>query len=605
MTIRRSLKQLFRMPVTTVLFFILFSIASFFFCCGMSLWANNQATIMAYEDVFTTVGTVRQKATALGKREHWDAKTREYTTVPYPKYSSVIPVSVLDFEGVEYLLEPEKRPYYGAWSHNLNLSSMGSGWSGSFVAELTPLEDCVIDDPVKMQLGKVLWSNYQLREGEIIWICDHFNNNPQQLFADTTYVMSLCSSMGHDDESDVGEYIPQSGIDSSQYAPDGTLIATNSDGNFFQEVTEDFYQTEDGKCWMELAKAMERIYETFPVWPTSGTHLLPSFFNGTAYILEGEDITAEEYEIGERVCLISQKFANNNTLSPGDTVRIPLFYANYKNAPIDNYMSRSMSVPGSFLNAEGKLYPIFSDHEYIIKGIYSSIESSGSSHGMGSNTVVIPAASVKESDADNILAYGPMKDTTTSFQIPNGSIEAFMEVVGQQDVDNLEFVFYDKGYSQLQRGLENMKRMSLFFLVIGAAMAIALIFFFCHLFISKQERRTAIERTLGMSKKKCALSLLSGFLLVVTLAISTGCVAGFFVENKLLDNISTEVYYDTTYTIGRTHQSVAEVEQQEVSVLYPVMAGGGLLIVAILVSAIAMQRNLQKEPLQMLGSHKE
>ena len=96
MTIKRSLKQLFRMPVTTVLFFILFTVASFFFCCGMSLWASNRVTISAYEDAFITVGTVRQKASALGKKERWDAGTREYTTFTYQKYSSVIPESILE-----------------------------------------------------------------------------------------------------------------------------------------------------------------------------------------------------------------------------------------------------------------------------------------------------------------------------------------------------------------------------------------------------------------------------------------------------------------------------------------------------------------------------
>ena len=336
--------------------------------------------------------------------------------------------------------------------------------------------------------------------------------------------------------------------------------------------------------------------------PTSGTHLLPPFINGTAYILEGEDITAEEYAKGEKVCLVSQKFAKNNTLSLGDTVRLPLFYANYRDAPVDN--TSGLGGRDSLLNSEGKLYPIFSDHKYRIKGIYSSIESSGSSHGMGTNTIVVPAASVKESDADNILAYGPMKDTTTSFQIPNGTVEAFMEQGGRQVIDNLEFVFYDKGYSKLQGGLENMKQMSLFFLIIGAAMALVLIFFFCHLFISKQEMRTAIERTLGMSKKECALSLLSGFLLVVTLSIFIGFIAGYFVEKKLTDNISTEIYYDTTYTIGLTQQPKAEVEVQQVSVLYSITAGGVLLIAAILISTIAMRNNLQKEPLKMLSLQK-
>jgi len=157
--------------------------------------------------------------------------------------------------------------------------------------------------------------------------------------------------------------------------------------------------------------------------------LLLPFYNGSAFITKGEDITPEEYAKGERVCLISENFANLNGLSVGDVLRLPLYRANYQSAPLDDFYERAPDIKtgtvgvgwhiGPPLNADGKPYPVFSDHEYVIKGIYqNSVYGKDARFSMGANTVVIPAASVKESDADNILAYGPMQDTTTSFKSP-------------------------------------------------------------------------------------------------------------------------------------------------------------------------------------------
>lgn len=597
MIFEKSLKQLLRTPVTTALFLMLFATSAFFLCCGVNIWEQNGATIKAYEDAFLTIGVVQQSATAVAKGERWNAETKQYSIFNYPQYSSIVPVSALDFEGADYLLGPEKRPYYGAWVQDYKTYN---SLSNLLIAELTPLTDCVPDSPVKMKVVKVLWSGYTYNEGNTLRLCDLFNDNPQPLYAGKTYVMSLQQY-----SSDEIDYIPASGIVSTQYRADGTRVQADFNTTFYQEVTAGFYQTEDGKRWLELAKAQQRIKETIPVWPTSGTHLLLPFYNGTAFILEGEDISAEEYANGERVCLIPQNFARDNGLEVGNMLRLPLYYANYQNAPIDNFTKSGMGFNFSLLNAEGKVYPVFSDHEYLIKGIYQSIEGSGSNQGMGHNTVVIPSSSVRESDADNILAYGPMQNNTTSFQIPNGTIESFMALWAQQENDQLKITFYDRGYSQLQRGLENMKKMSILFLAVGAMMSLTLVFFFCHIFITKQKMRSAIERMLGFSKRKSAASLLSGFLLVAVLAIAIGCTAGYFAGTRLSQNTSMGVYYDTDFTSGHVEEEPPDVDGQTLPVWYSVMVGAILFVTTCLVSVVFMHGNLKEEPLKMLSSKKE
>lgn len=624
MILGKSVKQLLRTPVTTALFMVLFAIAAFFMCTGAVIWARNQATIKAYENTFITIGTVQQRATSMEFTKMWDSFQKDYTRKSIATYASVVPSSVLDFDRAGYLLGPEKRPYYGAWCPDLQLWPEGTNYKTRpfYVVEVTPLEDYVPDHPGEVQIVRVLNGNmdnalFVLKPDDIILLCDHHNDDPKPLYAGKTYLLSLESGSTHDPSNLAYgeiEYWPVTVTFSTQSRPDGTLVENNVTPPVIQEVTDGFYETAEGQRWLAYAEAVNNSYKTVPVLPTNGTQLLLPFYNSTAAIAAGEDITPEEYAGGERVCLISENFAKMNNIAVGDTLRLPLYCANYESAPIYGFYEVApdsiATVPiqwfiGPPLNADGKPYPVFSDHEYVVKGIYSNTRSNNAAQDMGGNTVVIPAASVRESDADNIIAYGPMTDATTSFQIPNGSIETFMENYLKQGNDVLDFTFYDHGYTQLHRGLENMKRISLLFLAIGAAMSLALVFFFCHVFISKNKMRTAIERMLGYTKKQCAASLLSGFLLVAALAVTIGCVAGIAAEGQITKRLTSQDYYDISYTIGPLGRDGVELEENAVSVLYSPAAALALLLVTGLISSAFIRGNVKEEPLRLLGGRKE
>ena len=411
------------------------------------------------------------------------------------------------------------------------------------------------------------------------------------------------------------EYHPDSVSFSNQYLADGTLIDDNIVYRSIQEVTDDFYETEEASLWLEYASIVNNAIYTIPVLPTSATHLLTVFYDGLAYIVEGEDISAQEYENGDRVCLVSENFANRNGISPGDALRLPLYFSNHSVSPVYWFIEPDPGYAGhpravrweieAPLNDDGVPYEVFSDHEYIVKGIYSGPAWADSLFELGANTVIVPTASIRESDEDNIIAYGRMMHATTSFQIPNGSIESFMENWYKVGVDELEIEFRDRGYTKLQQGLDNMKRVSLLFLIIGAAMALALLFYFCYVFISQNKMRTAIERMLGYTKRQCAASLLSGFLLVAIIAIVIGCAAGMLVEGRITDSLKGEQQYDTTYSMGVTDEGEAELELVSISSLYSPASGAALLLATALISAAFVRAGIKHEPLLLLGSKNE
>jgi hypothetical protein len=631
----KSVKQLLRTPLTTALFMALFAIAAFFVSSGAVIWARNQATIKAYEDAFVTIGTVRQHPSYMETTYKWDAFEKDYTQRAVARYSDITPPSVLDFDGAGYLINPQRRPFYGALRPDMQLwpdDPHSYTLREHLIVEITPLEDCVPAGPVEVRIVRRFnekpryVSDHQLSTGEYvrtlvagdtILLCDHNNDDPQPLYAGKTYLADIIRKGTHERLNFVmiTEYAPQTVTFSTQYNPDGSVVESNAATTSIVEVTEGFYDTEEGRRWLAYAETVHNSYKTVPVLPTSGTQLLLPFYNDTAFIVEGEDISPEEYENGERVCLVPENFAKINGLALGDALRLPLYCANYKYAPNDNFYGYDLgNAPGiqfitweigSLLNADGEPYPVFSDHEYTIKGIYSNTPDLDAAYAMGANTVVIPARSVRESDTDNIIDYGPMEDTTTAFQIPNGTIEAYVEKWLAQDNEELEITFHDKGYTQLQRGLENMKRIAALFLAIGTAMSLALVFFFCHVFISKSKMRTAIERMLGYTKKQCAASLLWGFLLAAALSVAAGCAIGAVAQGQITDSLVSREYYDMSFTTGVLGSESVALVENDVSALFSPVAGAALLAVTGVVSAVFIRGNVKQEPLALLGGRQD
>ena len=635
----KSVKQMLRTPVTTALFALLFAASAFFVCSGIAIWARNQAAIKAFGDVFVTIGTVRQLPDSIEVTESWDAFEKDYTLYSAPGYSAQIPPSVLSFDGAGYVQSPRQRPFYGAWASDIVLLTQypeGMPYNRRealwerHVVELTPLEDCLPDEPVEVRIENVLTDgtadvhpSFLLRKGDVILLCDHYNDDPQPLYAGRKYVAYIRYRYGHNpglsegqqpewNPGEVGSPI----VVAAQYGPDGALAAPAVTIPAIMEITDGFYESANGLYWLAFAGSVYDSYRTLPVIPTDATHLLLPFYSYNSFVMLGEDISPEEYARGDRVCLVPEHLAEMNGFSPGDKIRLPLYFADYKNETSKAFFEVDHTGEAGHLvewymraplNAAGEPFGVFSDHEYTIKGIYKSAiySTHDAAIALGANAVIIPAASVVESDENNIADYGRMLETTTSFQIPNGTIEAYMEKWLAQGIDDLEITFYDRGYTQLHRGLENMRRASALFLAVGGAMALVLAVFFSYVTISKNKTRSAYERALGYTKKQCAVSLLSGFLLAAAVAIAVGGAAGVYMEGRITSGLLYQELYDTSYTIGPLGRGDVTIDEFDAPAAYAPLAGLALLIATAAISSAFMYANLKDEPLIMLSGKQE
>lgn len=614
----KSLKQLLRTPMKTALFFLLMTAATALLVLGANLWAQTQAQMDAVEKQFTTLGTVEQKPNRTQMRTGWDAADGAYYSEAEPVYDSVISADVLDFDGANYLKAPEKRPYYLA---DLQGLAVRDGGTALFypVVEFTPAETAVPDHPIKVYVQRFLYPEAENQNNEYeIYVCDHWTENPAPLEAGKTYVAYTNVIVNHHENAKSSiEYALIAAERSTQCDAGGNLLVSDRQTRTFDEVTAGFYETERGQYWLELSKALSMWDTTAPVLPVTDTALLPSFHDRTVYVREGRTFSAEDLENGAAVCLVSEEFARKNGLSIGDKVELPLYGVNEKDSPHRTFGDGNGLRTFSLLNAQNRAYTPFWTAKYEIIGTYYSVGTYGKPAGsieMALNLFLIPANSVKADFAGNIVDSGPMQRATTSFQIPNGTIDDYMAAynrnVPAEVRENLEITFDDNGYSQIIGGLLNMRYVAIILFAAGLLSALAILVLLLYFFIVKQKKRTAIERSLGMSKAQCRVSLMAGILVLALVAsvIGVGIGAVLLQSDVLTGTAQSESEeIDTTFSIWAKGQT--EVTEPETDATVPVAVyvfiPVCLLVFIFLLSLVLVNRNLKTEPILLLSGKGE
>lgn len=229
MLLRNSLKQIRRTKTRTVVFLLLMMLAVTFLSLGVNLWQACNANMKEYEQAFMTVGVVNQKENAMEVTEHWDALFNEYTYRDKPIYDSILPISLLDFEGANYIIKPKQRPYYGAYCPNIKIwpadleEMLIRMWSS--IVEIVPYEDCIPNKPVKVKVTRVFWGKREV--GEDIWFCDQFKKNPGLFKAGKTYITAIQSGINPFNDSyyePLAYTIPYNPIVSTQQNKKGELF---------------------------------------------------------------------------------------------------------------------------------------------------------------------------------------------------------------------------------------------------------------------------------------------------------------------------------------------------------------------------------------------
>lgn len=275
--------------------------------------------------------------------------------------------------------------------------------------------------PIRMEIVKSYAESHQA--GETI---SFFHYDDLRLEAGKRYMTSLQLYSEVDGDGEY-EFCLSHGLATSQYDTDGNRKKGAYKEIQISEVTEGFFDTEIGKCWLEKSKAIQKFQDILPVTPVDDINLIMAFYEQRAYIKEGRKILPEEYEQGDNVCLVPKYLADRLDLQVGEYLRLPLFYASYGETPAINCAGNGGAFGFVLLNAEGKMYEAFDDQEYEIVGIYDITSNPAGDYALSNIEVFIPFNAVKGSWDNNIVSFGPMSVGNTTFEIENGTIDEFLE----------------------------------------------------------------------------------------------------------------------------------------------------------------------------------
>ncbi len=585
-----GMKQLFRRPAKAILFFLLMTAATALLVFGGAMYAQNQARMEKLDDIFVTVGTVDQPE--LGEREEkltpedLDFPGADYVVAPElrPYYLAWMPDLLCPVESVyDNLLEVralEEGPDDGSvtaeivkvwWDAEKEAyeAYYGSPRDAAFQEgdEITCLPGAAGQnmEPGKTYIGyfEGTHSNEQLRRAAEEMGYDPNNEADMQDFYDTFFWMSqgtstmLLNGMTQSVEQENNPWnIPL------QYRPVLVPFTTQCDahgqtvpsdvlpsgydkerGGCVEEVTDGFYEEGGrGQVWMDFLEQVKRSYQLYPVLAIARSELLESFQQSNVHV-RGRIITREEYDTGARVCMVSSTVAQKNFLSPGDKITLPMLCSLYG---YETHLNDSSSVwdrdnpcrnwfilpdDCSLLNAEGRLYEPFFEAEYEIVGVFHPRYAADDLYYQ--NMFLIPSNSVTASDENNIAHFGRMTKAMTSFQLPNGTVEEFDRALHEAvpQAEQLVIQYSDMGYANSRERLLSAQKTALLLLAVGILAALAVVALLLYFFVVREKRRTAIERSLGMTRRRCRVSLLSG-VLVLTLAAT---VLGSVCARSLLD----------------------------------------------------------------------
>lgn len=594
---RNSIVQLIRTPKKSIMFLLLILVSTMFLALGSSLWIINNRNMEYYKDSFVTIGTVEQRATSVKQVKWWSQASGKFYFYHIPGYEDRIPLSVLDFDDANYIHKPENRPCY--FSYNSEFKTNREYENPMTIVEFVSLEDGFTNEPVEVSISKIL-IGFQAIEGQSIFIYDEEVENPIKLMKGKTYIACLYFLPRSVDGEWSEEYLPMSVILTRQYNQNGTRLSDELDSDDkIYEVTTDFYSTEVGNRFQEFVKSMDQYNFSIPVTGTNATILLMPFYNKSAYLVDGRDISEQEYEDGKKVCLIQKKFAEENKLDIGDSVQLRLYSADYESSASQKYGSIN-------LNQEGEAYSVFEDSSYTIVGIYeTSSFNSNQQYSFAEKEVIIPSKSIKNSDQHNIVGFGTLKGNMTSFQISNEDKEEFVKLWESLGIEQLDITFYDRGYSKLKVGMDNMERISFMIIIIGVVVVFFVLVLFSNIFILKEERRIAIERSLGMDKSKCFGTILSSISMILILgSVLGGSIGGSVSFYSYQKNLDTS-YFETLYSAGSVESEVDEDERDvkediKFVVLISLLCVTAVIFIGEIILIQNISRKLKQEPMVML-----
>ncbi len=328
--------------------------------------------------------------------------------------------------------------------------------------------------------------------------------------------------------------------------------------------------------WQEIITLYDKTLHSFPVIGTEYLESMYCFVQNEASIVNGRTFTKEEYDAGEKVCVISESVATNAGIRVGDTVtfsqfHVPTEYAT-GNDSLDHGVDGTLNNPS--IGYEPIPYGFETENEtFTVVGIYRlENEWEDSAYSISPNTIFVPQKAqipggfggvsyeeerietywVSYNDSEWIKETGPqlvrvdngVLGVFMSILLENGRMADFEEAIKETDYADRIFLTFDQGYEAAQESVQSVIAMANKLFSIAAAGWVLLLLLYILLGQSPERKNLGIMRSVGAKPHQARRYLfLSGLLpAVVGVGIGTALsnMAAKLVQDKLVSLTLTQ-----------------------------------------------------------------
>lgn len=375
------------------------------------------------------------------------------------------------------------------------------------------------------------------------------------------------------------------------------------------EYTEGFWETEQGKWFAEAAECCYYDIRSINAVTTNDLSSVLPFYKGNLSVVEGRGFTADDYQNGNPVCIVSAELADINKWQVGDVIEFSFFENQYMYTRIHDDL---------FPIYDAATEEFFAAGRYEIVGLYDGLLTVPDALEIEYNEeigalwidVYLPEKSVENAPAPKLHSY----NTTIRLETLSGmEFLADMEDSGltrkREQGYQVTFKLYDQGISAMADGLQQMSDISTLTVSLSAAaslLSVAVLAVF-HLWRSKKE--IACLRSLGLRKGQVLVVILAGLLAASALGCVVGAWCGHRISGQVAERIlasASEDLGDTTFTANTVGEEVwSKLDMYSFESVQPgqnaVLAALAVMAVMALFCMVLVWNESRKPPLLQLG----
>ena len=388
------------------------------------------------------------------------------------------------------------------------------------------------------------------------------------------------------------------------------------------EYYEGFWDTPIGRYYQQSAQASDFAGNSLTAITTSDLSMIPAWANGYITLKNGRLFTQEDYDQGNRVCLISQDLLERMDWEIGDTLDLSFYETAYtlsfsvKNqfSTFYPYLYDSLEDVSSGMATTLPRDHVFDENTFTIIGTYDGNvywreeHDSDFQRSMHWLMMLVPESSVQNQPTPKLSPYH------TTLRIEPLMVQKFLAAAQSSGLmEEQEYGYQmgltvdDHGLSKMVAGLESLQQISRLTLVLSAVTAGLAVLVLAIVHLLQSRRQVAAMRSLGMRRAPAAMCLLVGILLAGLLGAAAGGAIGGALSARVTQRIvdtAQEESLDASFSAAAVTSGDGEDDFQLNAAADPRqswLAAGSVFGALVILAGALFLREAGKPPLLLLG----